>query len=494
MSEDRAAPDSSLARVDRLLEAGVLLLAFMLGLTWILDTDIGWRIAAGRWIVENGRVPHADPYSFFEPGRPWILLSWLFDLGAWFLDRLGGAYALTLAKAFIAALLVPALARAAGRDGGGFRPLILLVVVAAGWSRFHPRPEFVTALLLALLLGSIRRGPVSWWWVPGFALWANIHSLFAVGLASWGAAWLGRCLDRGRGRAAPGPAALKGEAARIACAALATIANPYLFAGSLFPLVVGGRLLDPSIGGVAIAELGSPLAAPLIPFATKVFFALAAAALAAVIALRAPGPSSLVALALVPLGLLSHRGILLGAIGALPILAEAARDARKRCAAKPAPRAAGRALVFFTLVMLLADVVSGAWFVRNFDPRRVGTRFVPYFYPVRTAARLAASGREETIWNDLNIGGYLLARVPGARVVRDTRLEVHGEEVFRRISAIEADSEAWRVAARQFGVTVVVMQRGAVPRGVAEATATDSGWVEIEDDPSYRAWVRAPEP
>ena len=37
------------------------------------DGDVSWHVAAGRWILEHGRVPKTDPFSFTMAGD-WILL------------------------------------------------------------------------------------------------------------------------------------------------------------------------------------------------------------------------------------------------------------------------------------------------------------------------------------------------------------------------------------------------------------------------------------
>lgn len=34
------------------------------------DGDTYWHLAAGRWILEHGRVPLADPFSYTHAGRP----------------------------------------------------------------------------------------------------------------------------------------------------------------------------------------------------------------------------------------------------------------------------------------------------------------------------------------------------------------------------------------------------------------------------------------
>ena len=44
------------------------------------DGDVSWHIAAGRWILEHGRVPATDPFSFSMAGKPWVAHEWLAEV------------------------------------------------------------------------------------------------------------------------------------------------------------------------------------------------------------------------------------------------------------------------------------------------------------------------------------------------------------------------------------------------------------------------------
>ena len=69
--------------------AGVMALALPVGV--LSDADTCWHLAAGRWIVEHGRVPDADAFSHCMPGAPWTAHEWLpvFFLGGVQLLSLG---------------------------------------------------------------------------------------------------------------------------------------------------------------------------------------------------------------------------------------------------------------------------------------------------------------------------------------------------------------------------------------------------------------------
>src|ERR1022692_757289 len=50
----------------------VLLSALCAGLHTVGDSDMGWHLATGRWVVDHRQVPRADVLSFPAAGTPWI--------------------------------------------------------------------------------------------------------------------------------------------------------------------------------------------------------------------------------------------------------------------------------------------------------------------------------------------------------------------------------------------------------------------------------------
>ena len=44
------------------------------------DSDAGWHIRTGELILETGRLPRTDPFSFTKAGQPWIAWEWAADV------------------------------------------------------------------------------------------------------------------------------------------------------------------------------------------------------------------------------------------------------------------------------------------------------------------------------------------------------------------------------------------------------------------------------
>lgn len=158
----------------------------------LLDGDTYWHIAAGRWILQNGMVPTADPFSHTMPGAPWTAHEWLSEvLLATAHDRAGweGVVALTgVAFALTAGLLMQSLLRS-------LQPVraLMLTVVAVLLTVQHllARPHMLALpVMMIWMIGIVRardedRLP-SFWLLPAMALWANLHGSFMLGIALTG--------------------------------------------------------------------------------------------------------------------------------------------------------------------------------------------------------------------------------------------------------------------------------------------------------------------
>src|SRR5438067_246116 len=74
---------AEVARLDRLLVAGVLLLAFFLGSFAATNSDLWQHLAAGR-LVAHGQYPFgSDPFAYTTQGAYWANHAWLSDLIAY---------------------------------------------------------------------------------------------------------------------------------------------------------------------------------------------------------------------------------------------------------------------------------------------------------------------------------------------------------------------------------------------------------------------------
>jgi hypothetical protein len=63
-----------------MLIAAIAGLTMVLGSQELFDADTWWHLRAGQWILANRQIPTVDNFSFGSAYRPWIDLSWLFQI------------------------------------------------------------------------------------------------------------------------------------------------------------------------------------------------------------------------------------------------------------------------------------------------------------------------------------------------------------------------------------------------------------------------------
>jgi hypothetical protein len=170
------------------------------------DGDTYWHIGAGRWILEHGRVPDADPFSHTMPGAAWTAHEWLSEVVLASVHHAGGWTALVALAAAAFALAVAMLTRALLRR---VEPVyaLLFAGLAVGMAASHVlvRPHVLAMPLMMLwTIGLVRaseagRSP-SLWLLPVMTLWANLHGGFTLGIALTGAFALEACIEAWRER------------------------------------------------------------------------------------------------------------------------------------------------------------------------------------------------------------------------------------------------------------------------------------------------------
>jgi hypothetical protein len=191
------------------------------------DGDTGWHIRTGEMILQTGRVPLHDVFSFSRPGQPWFAWEWLADVVFALLHRWRGLEAVAAFSALVLCLAAVCLARwMLRRDAGLWIALpVALAAVSASSIHYLARPHIFSLLFVTVLLWMLdedRRNPggAVWLLVPFTALWANLHGGFVCGLAILGLLVAIAALSRN------GPAVRRYATLAGLCSA-ATLLNPY---------------------------------------------------------------------------------------------------------------------------------------------------------------------------------------------------------------------------------------------------------------------------
>ena len=490
MSEDTAAQRSAerAAAMLRRLPSPIVILAFALGaVMWALtvakgvqDPDYFWHLTTGKLIAETGRVPSVDPFSFTWYGQPWTPHEWLSELLIYRLvdglGRMGALFLFGLFPPAIFGLLAAALTRR------GARVVAIGIPFALGAFTLIPyvtlRPQAISWLILAglvwFLLEADAKHPRRFLLlVPWFALWANLHGLYVVGLGVVGIYLLFTLAGRTPMSAARGWAV--GGLLGAVAAAMITPAGPI---GILYPL----RYVELGDWGLAnIQEWQSP---SFHQPAHLGFLALIAA-----VGLnggrRTPGWSVALSWIGIAMGLIAVRNVPVAVVLCMPALILGLEDRlaersmrRSRRPISPS-RGLGRRWLEIATAIAIAIGSIAVLVPRDLDASidaDLAERFpmagVDRLLELKPAARVLA----EYGW-----GGYVISRVHdrGGRVFVDGRNDMYPQRVLDAYSAIRAADPGWEALAAKYRVEAVLLPPEAP---VTRGAATIAGWCEVLRD------------
>jgi hypothetical protein len=167
---------------------GVSLLVSAQQMAPIVNPDLGWHLALGRYIAATGSVPDTEVLTHTVSGVPTVYQEWLSQLVSFLVADTFGVLGLQwLYFGLTFALLV--IVFVSLRRAKVIPTIALLGVVAyaiVAQTRFHVRPHMFSLALYALLYGYVfigrprLRPPELAAIFLGVALWANLHGSVLV--------------------------------------------------------------------------------------------------------------------------------------------------------------------------------------------------------------------------------------------------------------------------------------------------------------------------
>ncbi|HZZ07816.1 MAG TPA: hypothetical protein VFE43_04695 [Candidatus Binataceae bacterium] len=193
-AEPREAQAAAPRRALSLLRYSPALLAFIIAVAdagrWA-DPDLWGHLVFGRLILMHGHLPPRDIYSYSALGLPWHDHEWLSEVVLALSWSSFGVVGLKLMKLACTAATITLLAMGAAETGAPIQ--LQLLVLTTGAAAIAPMIQFrpqlfdfvaLSALLMLLARDSYWRAGRLWLAIPIFALWANLHGGFFVGLAA----------------------------------------------------------------------------------------------------------------------------------------------------------------------------------------------------------------------------------------------------------------------------------------------------------------------
>ena len=162
------------------------------GVPWLLsDSDTGWHIRTGEWILKNDRIPVTDLFSFTKFGQPWFAWEWLSDVSMAAVHSHFGLSGVVLLSLLVLGATSFCVYRNTAEESEHRLIAISLTGLAMAASTIHwlARPHLVTPLFAAAfcwLLNRTKRGVNHNWLLlllpPLMVLWVNLHGGFFVGI------------------------------------------------------------------------------------------------------------------------------------------------------------------------------------------------------------------------------------------------------------------------------------------------------------------------
>ena len=170
-------------------------------------TDLWGHLNFGRWIVQHGGLPEADPFRSHVAAEGFLNVPWLSQVLGYAWHQALGLEGLVLGHVLLVTLaaavtMLAATARGVSAGWGA-------AAAVAGYLLALPitgtiRPQLFGIVAFAATLWAIARLPARkhpLFWLPiVFALWANLHGSFVMGLAVLGLCAAGLTWETVRGR------------------------------------------------------------------------------------------------------------------------------------------------------------------------------------------------------------------------------------------------------------------------------------------------------
>ncbi len=493
-----------LARASRFAGAlpipvGALAVAF--AIRPIDDFDVWYHLAAGRLMAATWTWPATNTFAFSTPDHPWVDVHWLFQLPLYFAWLIGGP---TGCIAFAAALAVTAVA-VLYADARRFASpalvalLATLAITAAG-TRFVPRPELATFLLLATFLWILDGYPAAssrriYWLVPLQVIWINAHGTVQIGIPLIACYWAGATLAflplPSGWRTATGISVTEWRRLTLVLglAAASTLLNPWGIHAALLAFDSLRNVTGSSILSARIGEFVPPFASgyPVVLLYIWVALLIATAGSFLVNVQRWHLGRLFAATMFALLSTQAVRNVSLFVLVAVPVVAAnlgATLSARRKVKAqRSAARPGGlehvcEALIGLVLILLITSVVSNRFAYWLFLENGFGVGVSNYRFSedaVRFMREVGITGRP---YNCFAMGGYLAWNVfPNERVFVDGRTHAYPESFYREYFAVDDDPKNWHALAARYDFDYAFMYHAWGNRlPLAGLLASGSGW------------------
>jgi hypothetical protein len=468
-----------------------LLMLFMEG---VQDPDVWWHLRVGHWMVDNGRLPSHDLFTFTVPDRVWTDHEYLTEVLMWLIYSATGATGLAIVFGLITWAGFWLIYRQVRRQPFVIVGLGLAIGALAGWPIWGPRAQMITFALSCLEL----------YWLQGYlsgrsralnffplvmAVWANLHGGWVIGFVWLGVALVAELAGWALDRSNPAHKAhVRFLGIVIGASLVAVLATPHGLSLYLYPFQTQGSVAQQKL----IVEWFSPDFHQIFlrPFEAMVFIVIAG------FALRRPRIYDFL-LTMVALGLAlqSVRHVALFVAVATPVMIRTYSDYWRELASSRGwkfPPLARPLFAFTTAVVLVVIIVVALVKIdANISPA-TQAKLDASSYPIGAADWLQAHPDVGTrMYNQYGWGGYLAYRFyPAAnrKVFIFGEAELMGDPLLNQYNDVQNLRPDWKAILDQYHVDYVIFNRG---EALSNVLATQPEWTLVYQDSVAVIYVRA---
>lgn len=466
----------------------VFILIFIIKATYghFEDPDFYWHVKTGEYIWASGVLPHADVFSYTQPGKPWVLHEWLFQIIIYLVYRSGG----TLGVNVLVALFYTACCYLMFRSvrlllaGNDSKVLIVTLLCGSLFTGVAPRPYLFTFLLFSLFLYRLilfkyEQDHSHLWVFPVIMpFWTNVHGGYFIGIfllcLFMALECLGSLVHVGKG--AVERRALAHLAIATGAAILATLINPEFIKHWWYPFQVIG--MDASKG--FIEEWRSPdFHQPFFQY----FLAVVVGSVGMVLysGRRLDLTEFGMPVVFVGSAFIARRNIPLAAIVLAPFLALQLKTAVSRLestvkelstksssrmvkvisrsldTAMRAPEVPSRSESFINALLIVLTLIS---LVVLYPSRQKEMReTLNTIIPVKATDFVVRNNIHGHMFNAYHYGGYLIYRLfPTQKVFIDGRADMYGDAFINYANGVYEGQSLWRQAFDKYQVDYVMCE------------------------------------
>jgi len=468
-----------------LLLGSVMIVIAALFVGSVQDPDFWWHIRIGRWMVENGRLPSTDIFTYTVPSHVWTDHEYLTEVLMWLIYSTAGAIGIGVFFGLITYAGFYLMYRQVRREPFVIVGIGLALGAVAGAPIWGPRAQMITFALTCLEL----------YWLQGYlsgrsralqffpllmALWANLHGGWVIGFVWLGVAVGAELIGWAWNPSNPAHRAHVRFLAIVgAASAVAVLATPHGFSLYLYPFQTVASAAQERL----IVEWFSPdFHQPYLrPFELMVFLVIAG------FALRRPTLYDfLLSVAALALALQSVRNVALFVAATTPVLIRCYSAYWKEVSVARGWKLSLPTRPLFAgitaLALLVVALATTVHIVTELTPSHQQT-LTASNYPVAAADWLAAHPELGTrMYNQYGWGGYLAYRLypdPNRKVFIFGEAALMGDNLLNDYQDIQTLRSNWKTLLDSYGVDYVVYNRG---EALANVLATQSDWKLVYED------------